>query len=63
MDSKGEIVVKELRKYDIVNLQGENGRHLLLLHTSQGIEAYAFTFGMENGVIPSFGFLTQVPHF
>ncbi|MFI5343015.1 MAG: cytochrome c biogenesis protein DipZ [Chlamydiales bacterium] len=48
MNAKGEIFVKEPRKYDIVNLHGEDGRHLLVLHIPKGVEAYAFTFGMEK---------------
>lgn len=43
---KGEIQVKEPRKYDILNLRGDNGRHVLSLQIPKGIEAYAFTFGM-----------------
>lgn len=48
MNAKGEIYVKGPRKYDMVNLQGEDGRRLLTLHIPKGIEAYAFTFGMEK---------------
>ena len=45
MNEKGEIHVKEARKYDIVDLKGSDGRHLLTLHIPKGIQAYAFTFG------------------
>ncbi len=48
MDSQGRIFVKEPRKYDILNLHGHYGRHLLTLHFPAGIQAYAFTFGDEN---------------
>jgi cytochrome c biogenesis protein CcdA/thiol-disulfide isomerase/thioredoxin len=47
MDAKGEIAVRDPRKYDIVDLKGEGGRHLLTLHVPKGIQAYAFTFGMN----------------
>jgi hypothetical protein len=45
MNSQGEIAVHESRKYDIVDLKGEDGRHLLTIQIPQGVEAYAFTFG------------------
>jgi cytochrome c biogenesis protein CcdA/thiol-disulfide isomerase/thioredoxin len=48
MNSEGEIRVQEPRKYDIVDLKGQNGHHLLTLHIPKGIQAYAFTFGMED---------------
>lgn len=48
MNVRGEIFVKEPRKYDILNLHGESGRHVLLLHVPKNIEAYAFTFGMDK---------------
>lgn len=48
MNDRGEIVVKDARKYDIVDMKGEGGRHVLTLHIPKGIEAYAFTFGMEE---------------
>jgi len=48
MDSKGRIFVKEPRKYDIVNLHEDYGRHTLTLRIPKGIKAYAFTFGMGN---------------
>jgi cytochrome c biogenesis protein CcdA/thiol-disulfide isomerase/thioredoxin len=49
MGAQGEITVKDPRKYDIVDLKGEGGHHLLILHVPRGIQAYAFTFGMEKG--------------
>lgn len=48
MNSQGEIMVKEARKYDIVDLKGKGGRHTVTLHIPTGIKAYAFTFGMEE---------------
>jgi thiol-disulfide isomerase/thioredoxin len=47
MNGKGEIIVHEPRKYDIVDLKGEDGRHLLTIQIPQGVEVYAFTFGAE----------------
>ncbi|MBA3723232.1 MAG: hypothetical protein H0W88_12640 [Parachlamydiaceae bacterium] len=40
--------MQDPRKYDIVDLKGDYGRHLLTLHIPKGIQAYAFTFGMEE---------------
>ena len=48
MDDRGGIVIKDARKYDIVDLKGQNGRHVLTLHIPDGIQAYAFTFGVEE---------------
>jgi hypothetical protein len=48
MDANGEITIKDARKYDIVDLKGQDGRHLLTLHIPNGIQAYAFTFGTEE---------------
>lgn len=48
MNAQGKITVKDPRKYDIVDLKGESGRHLLTLYLPKGIQAYAFTFGMEE---------------
>jgi cytochrome c biogenesis protein CcdA/thiol-disulfide isomerase/thioredoxin len=45
---KGQIFVKEARKYDIVDLKGHYGRHLIKLHIPKGIIAHAFTFGDEQ---------------
>lgn len=47
MNSQGEIVVNGPRKYDIVNMKGKDGAHLLTLHIPEGVSAYAFTFGEE----------------
>jgi cytochrome c biogenesis protein CcdA/thiol-disulfide isomerase/thioredoxin len=47
MDKEGNIVVKEARMYDLIDLKGHYGRHLLTLEIPEGIEAFAFTFGNE----------------
>jgi hypothetical protein len=44
----GEFQVTGPKKYDVVNLRGEGGRHELRLVVPKGIQAYAFTFGMEE---------------
>ena len=44
----GEVFVTEPKKYDMVHLHGEGGRHLLKLVVPRGIQVYAFTFGMEE---------------
>lgn len=49
MNHEGEIRVKEPRKYDIVDLKGQDGRHILVLRIPKGIQVYAFTFGAEEG--------------
>lgn len=46
MDDAGVITVTDARKYDIAHLAPGSGRHLLTLTFDQGVEAYAFTFGM-----------------
>lgn len=47
MNAQGEILVSEARKYDVINLKGEYGRHVLSLQVPKGVSAYAFTFGDE----------------
>jgi hypothetical protein len=47
MDDKGRILVNEARKYDIINLKGDYGRHKITLKIPEGVSAYAFTFGDE----------------
>lgn len=47
MNSKGQILVKEPRKYDVVDLKGQYGRHKLTLRVPKGVSLYAFTFGDE----------------
>ena len=48
MDIEGRIKIKEDRKYDIVDMKGDIGRHKVTLIVPQGIRLYAFTFGMEK---------------
>lgn len=45
MKDRGQIYVDEPRKYDIVDLKGQFGRHTVTLHIPQGVSAFAFTFG------------------
>lgn len=46
MNEKGQLRVHEARKYDIIDLKGNYGRHKLTLITPQkGVSMYAFTFG------------------
>lgn len=47
MNEKGQILVKEPRKYDVINLRNDYGRHKLTLQAPKGISMYAFTFGDE----------------
>jgi hypothetical protein len=47
MNAQGEIVVDMPRKYDIVNLHGDYGRHIVSLKIPKGISAFAFTYGDE----------------
>lgn len=46
-NEKGEIGIKEPRKYDVLNLHGAYGRHKLTLQVPKGVSLYAFTFGDE----------------
>lgn len=48
INDSGEIIVSEPRKYDVLNLKEEYGRHRLLLKFPAGVKAYAFTFGDEQ---------------
>lgn len=48
MDDKGQALVNEARKYDIINLKGDYGRHKITLIFPEGVSAYAFTFGDET---------------
>lgn len=43
MNEKGQIIVKEPRKYDVVDLN--YGRHKVQLKVPKGVSVYAFTFG------------------
>lgn len=47
MDDEGSIIIKDARKYDILDLKGDYGRHQLSLHFPKGVSIYAFTFGDE----------------
>lgn len=47
MNSEGKILVKEPRKYDVIDLKGQYGRHKLTLQAPKGVSMYAFTFGDE----------------
>lgn len=47
MNDKGQIFVKEPRKYDVINLKSQYGRHKLTLQAPKGVSMYAFTFGDE----------------
>ncbi len=47
MNAQGSLIVHGPRKYDILNLKGEYGRHKVSLITPDGVSAYAFTFGDE----------------
>lgn len=47
MNDKGQILVKEPRKYDVVNLKNDYGRHKLTLEVPKGVSMYSFTFGDE----------------
>jgi cytochrome c biogenesis protein CcdA/thiol-disulfide isomerase/thioredoxin len=48
MDAQGGIVVMEARKYDIINLQMQYGRHMIRLKFPKDVKAFAFTFGDEK---------------
>lgn len=45
MNEKGEIIVKESRMYDILDLENNAGRHVLVLQAPENVSLYAFTFG------------------
>lgn len=45
MNAKGEIMVANSRKYDIVDLKNDYGRHEIEITFPAGIEVFAFTFG------------------
>lgn len=48
MNEQGQVMVKEARKYDVIRLKGEYGRHRLTLHVPKGVSLYAFTFGDDT---------------
>lgn len=45
MNEEGFIPVTEPRKYDILDLQGKSENHVLSLIFTEGVQAFAFTFG------------------
>jgi cytochrome c biogenesis protein CcdA/thiol-disulfide isomerase/thioredoxin len=45
INDAGFITVKDSRMYDIVDLKGIDGRHVLTLILPKGVSLYAFTFG------------------
>jgi cytochrome c biogenesis protein CcdA/thiol-disulfide isomerase/thioredoxin len=45
MDTQGRIIIDQARKYDIIDLKNEYGRHQIEIIFPAGVEAYAFTFG------------------
>jgi hypothetical protein len=47
MNGQGQLTIHEPRMYDIVDLKGNYGRHILTLEMPKGVSAYAFTFGAQ----------------
>lgn len=47
MDSSGNILVKESRMYEMLNLKNSSASHVLTLQVPDGVSLYAFTFGSE----------------
>jgi cytochrome c biogenesis protein CcdA/thiol-disulfide isomerase/thioredoxin len=45
MDKQGEITVHEARMYEVLDLKGDYGRHVLTLNVPAGVWLYVFTFG------------------
>jgi cytochrome c biogenesis protein CcdA/thiol-disulfide isomerase/thioredoxin len=45
MNKSGFITVKDSRMYDMVDLKGDDGRHIITLGVPKGVSLYAFTFG------------------
>ena len=50
MNASGQVKVKGPRKYDIINLKKEYGRHLLTLIVPEDVSLFAFTFGDESNM-------------
>jgi thiol-disulfide isomerase/thioredoxin len=44
-NKQGQVVVKESRMYEILDLKADSGRHTLTLEVPAGVALYAFTFG------------------
>ena len=45
MNTQGQLMVQESRMYDVLDLKGDHGRHVLTLQVPNGVSLYAFTFG------------------
>ena len=45
MNEAGTIPVKDSRMYDILDLKGDNGRHVLTVKVPKDVTLYVFTFG------------------
>lgn len=45
IDDQNSLMINEPRMYDVVDLKGENGSHILTLKVPQGVSLFAFTFG------------------
>lgn len=45
MNEQGQILVKDARMYDILDLKGDGGRHILTLQFPKDVSPYVFTFG------------------
>ena len=48
MNDKGQVLVKGSRMYDILDLKGDVGRHILTLQVPKNVLLYVFTFGSET---------------
>jgi hypothetical protein len=42
---RGQVLVKDSRMYDILDLKGDNDRHTLTLRVPKDVLLYVFTFG------------------
>jgi cytochrome c biogenesis protein CcdA/thiol-disulfide isomerase/thioredoxin len=47
MNANGQIAAHESRMYDVVNLKGDGGLHILTLQVPKNASIYVFTFGNE----------------
>ena len=45
MNESGKIPVKDSRMYDILDLKGDNGRHVLTINVPKDVSLFVFTFG------------------
>ena len=48
MNDKGNVLIKDSRMYDILDLKGDDGRHILTLQVPENVSFYVFTFGSET---------------